>query len=106
MLIFLLILFCVYAFFGITVFSVVLLILGIYVTAGNWYILINYYINKKTSSSIPIFGGLFVCIALWNLLPCPWHWLSLLSLVIDYGCLPLMLGTLFYLVTGKYKDNE
>jgi hypothetical protein len=97
---------CIHAFFGITVLSVCMLIFGTYITACNWYIVVDYYKNKKTASSVPLLGGLFVCIGLWNLLPYPWHWLSLLGLIIDRGCLPMISVSLFYLITRKYKDEE
>jgi hypothetical protein len=82
---------------------IILLIIGLYFTAGNWYIVINYRLNKKTSSSIPFIGGLLLCVSLWNLLPDNLRWLSFFGLIIDRCCLPLLILTLYCIITGKYK---
>jgi len=87
------------------------IIAGIFGILGLWNILANYvliwkcYINNYHSSKIPLLGGMFLCTALF-LIPhnsFDW-WLYLLVLIIDIGCLPLLISTVIFFILGKHKN--
>jgi hypothetical protein len=73
---------------------------------GGWVILCNWVIALRArGSQIPLFGGVFVAIAL---AVAPWealHWLWWVPLLVDLGCVPLLLLTAGFLlwraVAGK-----
>ena len=81
-------------------------ILGLWAIIVNWVLVWKGYRENYRSSTIPFFGGIFLCIAL-SLIPdnsFDW-WLYLLVLLIDIGCLPLLVATVVYFLWRKYKKT-
>jgi len=79
-------------------------ILGLWAIFVNWILVLKNYIQNYRSSKIPFLGGLFLCIALSLIPNNPFDWwLYLLVLMIDIGCLPLLIGTVVYIFWRKYK---
>ena len=80
--------------------------LGAVAVVENWRVLLAWLIRRKHSSTIPVFGGglLAGAIALSPgpaLRPLWW-----LPLILDPGCLPLLLTTSIFWLRGGYRSNR
>ncbi len=81
------------------------LLIGAWITFANWTGIYRYYKYKKHSSSIPLFGGLFLFISLFNIIKTPYKALSFISFIIDYGSFPLIIHTIFFMIKNKNKNK-
>jgi hypothetical protein len=73
--------------------SLVLLLLGAWITIANWVITFR----TKGGSPIPIVGGVFMAIALVMIPLDALHRFWWLPLIVDLGCLPMLVLTGGYL---------
>jgi hypothetical protein len=84
--------------------SLLLLAIGCIVIIGNWWVPIKYYVLKRRERSIscmPIVGGV---LASFGLLLSPYSWLHeffWIPLVVDIGCLPMILAYILLLLKGR-----
>ncbi len=81
------------------------LLIGAWITFANWIGIYRYYKYKKHSSSIPLFGGLFLFISLFIIIKTPYKALSFISFIIDYGSFPLIIHTIFFMIKNKNKNK-
>ena len=81
------------------------LLIGAWITFANWIGIYRYYKYKKHSSSIPLFGGLFLFISLFIIIISPYKALSFISFIIDYGSFPLIIHTIFFMIKNKNKNK-
>jgi len=86
--------------------SGVLGLFGLYVIVMNWFILVKTIISKKFISYFPLFGGASLCIAILILPNNPYPWLGFFALVLDIGCLPLIICSLVGFAMEKYKKKK
>jgi len=75
----------------------------VWVAICNLWIAVRFYLYGKRGSSIPFIGGILgflgVCIAPGGILLKYW-WIPL---VLDIGCLPLLVLWLFYVIRKKHN---
>lgn len=83
--------------------STLFFLLGAWITFANWVGIYRYYKYKKHSSSIPLFGGLFLFISLIIIIKTPYKALSFIPFILDYGSFPLMIHTIWFLIKNKNK---
>lgn len=76
-------------------------LLGLWITISNWRGVFRYYKYKKSTTSIPLFGGLFIAIAFVFIPNNPVSYVWWLAFLIDYGSLPLLLQTICFFVKKK-----
>lgn len=84
--------------------SLVLILIGGYVTAMNWAIFFQGFVKKKQSSWAPIIGGLFLAIGLAS---SPVRSLSKFWWVpffVDWGCIPGLAHTAWFYLTKKRNE--
>lgn len=74
---------------------------GIWITAANWGGIYCWFRYKKHTSSIPLLGGLSLFISLLLIVKPPYKILSVIPFVIDYGSLPLLIHTIWFLIKNK-----
>ena len=81
--------------------SILFFLLGTWITFLNWDGIYHYFKFKKHSSSIPLFGGLFLFISSVIIIKEPYKILSCIAFIIDYGSLPLMIHTIWFFIKNK-----
>ncbi len=64
-------------------------ICGLWITIGNWYILIRWFMTKQTASTVPFIGGILLAVSIFNTPLKFWWWIGML---IDYGFWTGILG--------------
>lgn len=87
--------------------SIGTLLLGAWVIILNWLMFYqNFIIRKKYSSFVPLVGGIFMLIGLYNIpvqSVSKWYWLPLF---IDFGSIPLLAWTLVSFIHLKVKSQS
>lgn len=81
--------------------STLFFVIGAWITFANWVGIYRYYKYKKHSSSIPLFGGLFLFISLIIIIKTPYKALSFIPFILDYGSFPLIIHTIWFLMKNK-----
>ena len=79
--------------------------LGTYIIIYNDIVIYRQITKKTTESWIPVFGGLLVFIALFEIpYDFPWY-LKLLPFIVDWGCIPGLTHTLIFwiYIVPKWK---
>lgn len=84
----------------------ILVIFGSVVSLYNWIILFKVYIiNSKTSSFIPLLGGGAIAFAM-NLPEIGMGDYELIPLLLDYGCIPLFVHTVFFWIYKGLRGSK
>ena len=98
--------------------GILLTLLGLFLSISNWYSIIEWVHTirnnpryNRCDSSVPLFGGLLLCVGLFfmrtgfgDVIPL---WCIGLGLVIDFGCLPgLILQPLLYRWSERRKATH
>jgi hypothetical protein len=82
-----------------------LFLLSVWISFSNLWIILRFYLFGKRGSTVPLIGGLFgvfgICFAPSDTLKNYW-WVPL---ALDPGSLPLLIHTLVFVITGKYKKH-
>ena len=76
--------------------ALISLLLGIWAIIGNYFIVIKTYITKKWESLIPLVGGILSAIGIAVLPLNSVNKLWWIPLLIDIGCVPILIYTLVY----------
>ncbi len=88
------------------VFAVPLFLVFAWIAFSNLWIILRFYLYGKRGSMFPLIGGLMgvfgICFAPSDTLKHYW-WVPL---VLDPGSLFMILYTIMFVVTGKYKKRE
>lgn len=88
------------------IFAILLGILGLIITLANWSAVIKYIKNKnKEFSLVPLLGGVLLCIAFAIFPNNPYIYLCWIGLIIDTGCLPMVIRALIHTIKIKHKRD-
>jgi len=83
------------------VIAILMLVVSIYGITGNAVLMIKYWLRKSRGSLIPLVAGISGCVGLL-VLPVDgakkWCWIPLL---VDLGCLPMLVTYIVFLLSGK-----
>lgn len=87
--------------------SSLLIALSIYLVVMNGMVFLNNYVfKKKWVSAIPIIGGISGAVGL-TLVPIHDIWrFAFIPLIIDWGCLPVVLVSLFLKLFGRNLQEK
>lgn len=86
------------------IFAGILGILSVFIILTNWSAVIIFSRNKeKHFSSIPLLGGIFLCIAFAIIPNNPYVYLCWIALFIDVGCLPAVIQALMHVIKSKKR---
>lgn len=80
---------------------VILGLFGLWITFANWVGVFRYYKYHKSSSRIPLFGGLFLALGFALIPDNPVSHLWWLAFLIDCGSLPLLICTMWFFIRRK-----
>ena len=83
------------------IFALIFCGLGTIIIVGNWCVLIEWLVRKKSSSTIPFVGGMLLMVGL--LIFTPLKAICWLGLVVDYGFWTGLSG-LPHLIGERIKD--
>jgi len=86
--------------------SVGLGLLGLYIIIMNWAILVVWLLHKKSSSTIPFFGGIFLFVAFIIIPNNSYIWLCWVAFFIDRGCIPIFIEGLIIFIQKKIRNKE
>ena len=89
-----------------TTISLVLFAIFIALFLSNWFTVVNYLINKKHSSWIPLIGGIAGSASLLVYQNPNLHIYWWIPLVIDWGCLPGLFFSLLYFIRHIFVNTR
>lgn len=84
--------------------TIVLGLLALIIIITNWLAVFRYKKNKELRFSlIPIVGGVFLCVSFAVIPDNSYIWLCWIALILDVGCLPMVISVLIYTLRHKKK---
>lgn len=83
-----------------------LTVIGVLITLSNWYLFFKiYFLRSRASSFIPLLGGGAIAFA-FNLPGMNMEAYEIIPLLLDYGCIPLLVQTLlFFIYKGLFGQK-
>lgn len=88
----------------IKIFGVFFILTGVYFTIINFFVLCR-KIKGKSAYAAPLLGGGSIAFGFY-LFGGPLEDYWLLPLLLDYGCLPLLLHTIYFLIFHARRDEK
>jgi hypothetical protein len=77
--------------------AIALGLLALIIIIANWLAILRYKKDKEKSFSlIPVVGGGFLCISFAIIPDNSYIWLCWIALILDVGCLPMVISALIY----------